>query len=232
MTDRLPLRIPAPDPGPEVTETTLRLLETIIRRHDVLAGESLDLYFKATGGALSRYDIRLAEASVLALAQIVRRIDADAASYLEEDILPRLRLARTNLPLGTGSSVAASEAAVDAVSVVEGALEAAYIDGPAQGATAVHVTAIAASQAQAEAEATASAFAEAAIPAIELFLVSAQEADVDADVLAEIEELRDAVEAGDSKSTLIPRFIRIADAVRSVASLGEALLRLGATIFG
>ena len=135
---RDPLRIDAPDPGPDVTEATLRLLKAIGYRHDQLASDSMKLFLKAQAGALMSQDIRQAQLGVLAIAQLVRRIDAHAATYLEEQVIGGLRVASISLAAGGRSLNAASEAVVDAVSVIEGALEAAYIDGAARDGTTLH----------------------------------------------------------------------------------------------
>ena len=52
------------------------------------------------------------------------------------------------------------------------------------------------------------------------------------EVLAEIDKLREAVEGREGKAALMPRFMRIADAVKSAAGLSEALIRLGTAVFG
>ena len=223
-----PLHAPVPDIGDDVPESTVRILEEIRQQHNVLASEAWDLFLKTRSARVTTHDIRRPQLSVLTLAQLVRRIDGHAASYLEEIIVPAFAKAIRELVAGVLLDDP-SHIATDAIAVIEGALVAAYIEGPARDGTTLTLAAVAIAGARAEASAEARADATVELDRV---IERAGSEGMDPEIVAELRDLRAAIEADEPRSSLIERFMKIAEAIGTATDLGESLARLATMFFG
>lgn len=204
------MRIPLPEAGPSVTPEVLRLIDALVEENEDFAALAMQAHLPPDGADHEFDDkawTRRFEISRTLAVQILRRLDRDASQQLAAISYPD----HTNMEL----------AAYRAMSLIEGAVRATMIDGPARGATTTNIN--------------VSQRTSVAV-AVEVGLASiidrARQIGIDADILSELVDLEESIRAGEPESDRLQRFTRLLERLRPYADLATEFAKFGSVLFG
>lgn len=218
---RFPLVEQLPDPDVSVTPQVRRLLNAIRDLNNQLGSLSASAFLSTAGSGdipvilwskEAQADARLAKLVMVESAQLVRRVDADAAQRIEDLASGLMNDAQPQLVIH------------EAMSVMGGVMKATSIDGPAKGASTIHVGVEARSSATAEAKAISTATVGVRFDQL---LDEAASLTVSEPLLDELKSLRDqASEDEVDAPSFLKRAADLAEKLRPFADLSDKLIRL------